>query len=63
MREATREDFRDTQSLGVAGFPTLALRDDGQLFLVASGFTPADEIERRVAEIARRRAQRTEGEA
>ena len=63
MRAATRDDFRDTQSLGVSGFPTLALRSDGELFLVASGFTPADEIERRVAEIARLRSQRAAGEA
>lgn len=63
MREATRSDFRDTQSLGVNGFPTLALRHEGQLFLVASGFTSGDEIEERIAEIARRHAQRAAGGA
>jgi putative protein-disulfide isomerase len=63
MREATRADFRDTQSLGVGGFPTLALRHEGQLFLVASGFTAAAEIEERIAEIVRRHAQRAAGGA
>jgi putative protein-disulfide isomerase len=63
MREATRGDFREAQSLGVSGFPTLALRHDGQLFLVASGFTSAREIEERIAEIVRRHALRSAGAA
>jgi len=62
-REATRRDFAETQSLGVGGFPTLAMRHDGQLFLVASGFTRAAEIEERIVEIGRRHAQRAAGGA
>ena len=54
MREATRTDFATAKSLGVAGFPTLALGVGRELFLVASGFAPADVLEARIAEIGRR---------
>ena len=54
MREATRRDFATSQSLGVGGFPTLALSRDRQLFLVTSGFVTADVLEGRLAEIERR---------
>jgi putative protein-disulfide isomerase len=54
MREATRRDFATSQSLGVGGFPTLALSRDRQLFLVTSGFVTVDVLEERLAEIARR---------
>ncbi len=36
---ATNEDFVQTQHWGVTGFPTLVLERDGQLDLVASGYT------------------------
>jgi putative protein-disulfide isomerase len=54
MRAATRDDFATSQSMEVAGFPTLALRHGASLFLVASGFAPADVLEERIAEIERR---------
>ncbi|HSN21523.1 MAG TPA: DsbA family protein [Usitatibacter sp.] len=54
MRDATRADFERARSLGVSGFPTLAAELDGQLYLVASGFTPSDVIEDRLGQIALR---------
>jgi putative protein-disulfide isomerase len=54
MSAATRNDFATTQSMEVAGFPTLALRHGAGLFLVTSGFAPADVLEERIAEIGRR---------
>jgi putative protein-disulfide isomerase len=66
MKEATREDFALTQRLGISGFPTVAVEHGGQLFLVASGFTPAvvlgERIERIGAEPAAR-AEHTQDEA
>ena len=54
MREATRDDFARTQSLGVSGFPTLAASIGGALYLVASGYAKADVLEERLAQIERR---------
>jgi putative protein-disulfide isomerase len=56
MREATRGDFATSQSLGVAGFPTLAVEQAGELFLVTSGYARADVLDERIAEIERRAA-------
>jgi len=53
-REETRSDFATAQSLGVSGFPTLAVGHGPQLYLVTSGFTTADVLEERLAEIERR---------
>lgn len=54
MRVATRADFAATQTLGVSGFPTVALARGEELFLVTSGFVPHDVLEYRVTEIERR---------
>ena len=54
MHAATRTDFSTTQAMEVAGFPTLALRHGAGLFLVSSGFAPADVLDERIAEIERR---------
>ena len=56
VKEATREDFALTQRLGVSGFPTLAMEHAGQLFLVASGFTPAAVLISRVEETLKKTA-------
>ena len=53
MREATRNDFATTQSLGISGFPTLGVRHGSQLFLVTSGYVTDDVLEYRLAEIDR----------
>jgi putative protein-disulfide isomerase len=53
MRRATRADFAATQSLGVSGFPTVALSRGEELYLVTSGYVTHDVLEYRVAEIER----------
>jgi len=53
MQRDTRADFAATQSLGVSGFPTLALSRGEELYLVTSGFVTHDVLEYRVAEIER----------
>jgi putative protein-disulfide isomerase len=59
MREATRNDFSMTQSLGVSGFPTLATARGAQLYLVTSGYVTGDVLAERVVEIDRLTAQKT----
>lgn len=53
MRKATRADFAATQTLGVSGFPTLALSRGEELYLVTSGYATHDVLEYRLAEIGR----------
>jgi putative protein-disulfide isomerase len=59
MREAARQDFATAQSMGVSGFPTLALARGSQLYLVTSGYVTDDVLEHRVAEIERLTSQQT----
>lgn len=54
MRAATRADFARSRSLGVTGFPTLAVALGGELYLVASGYATAPVLEERIAQIAER---------
>ena len=61
MREATRDDFARSQSMGVGGFPTVALVRGGELYLVTSGYATDDVLEYRIAEIERRLAPATAG--
>jgi len=63
MRAATRGDFERSRALGVNGFPTLAAEHGGELYLVASGFTPADVLEERLDGIAHRLAPSQPGAA
>jgi putative protein-disulfide isomerase len=53
LREAVRADFTRAQSLGISGFPTLAVEYASQLYLVTSGFVITDVLEHRLAEIER----------
>jgi putative protein-disulfide isomerase len=53
MRIATRADFAATQTLGVSGFPTVALSRGEELYLVTSGYVTHDVLEYRLAEIQR----------
>lgn len=54
MRAETRRDFARAQAMGVAGFPTLGVARGEQVYLVASGFTRAEVLLERIAEIERR---------
>src|SRR5258708_15525370 len=53
LRDAARTDFARTQSLGIAGFPTLGVIHAGQVYLVTSGYATEDVLEYRLAEIDR----------
>lgn len=44
MKQATRQDFAATRSLGIRGFPTLLLARDGDVVLIASGFARAAKM-------------------
>ncbi|HEX6828783.1 MAG TPA: DsbA family protein [Burkholderiales bacterium] len=44
MKQVTRQDFAASRNLGVRGFPTVLLSRDGDLTLIASGFTRADRM-------------------
>lgn len=46
--EETRADFLETQSWGVTSYPTLLIRDGGELIRVATGYVPFDELKRRL---------------
>ena len=49
MRDATLQDFRQSQAWGVRGFPTLLAEHDDHLHLVGSGFMPIDALRERLA--------------
>ncbi len=49
MREATRNDFAQTQEWGLNGFPALIAERGTELHLVAQGYTPIDELHQRLA--------------
>lgn len=51
-QDAARADFMSTQRLGVQGFPTLAIVDNSQLYLIANGYLKADVLGRRLGWIA-----------
>jgi putative protein-disulfide isomerase len=58
MRAQTNADFARTQSFGVGGFPTLAVVQGSQAYLVTSGFVTDDVLEYRLGEIDRLAAAR-----
>ncbi|MEO7338343.1 MAG: DsbA family protein [Caldimonas sp.] len=51
MRDATLQDFRQSQSWGVRGFPTLVAEHGDHLHLVGSGFMPIDALRERLAAV------------
>jgi putative protein-disulfide isomerase len=44
MRKRAWADFAESRSLGVAGFPTLLVRDGDRWAVAARGFAPADRL-------------------
>jgi putative protein-disulfide isomerase len=48
MREATRQDFAQSQAWGIRGFPALLAEVDGALQLVAHGFLPEEALRERL---------------
>ena len=63
MREETQSDFATAKTLGVSGFPTLAITHGAQLYLVTSGYVTEDVLDYRIAEIARLAEQKAAGGA
>jgi putative protein-disulfide isomerase len=51
-QDAARADFLSTQRLGVQGFPTLAMVDNSQLYLIANGYVKADVLEQQLGKIS-----------
>jgi putative protein-disulfide isomerase len=49
MREATRQDFAQSQAWGIRGFPTTIALHDDELRLVASGYLPIAALRERLA--------------
>lgn len=43
-REATVEDFALSTRMGVKGFPTIVARHDAQLYMIANGYSTADQM-------------------
>lgn len=50
MREATLQDFRQSQAWGIRGFPTLVAEHGDHLHLVGSGFMPIEALRERLAD-------------
>lgn len=51
LKEATRQEFEIVQRWGITGFPALLLVHDGELHLLASGYTDAATLRQRIDEI------------
>ena len=45
VAEATRADFHFSQSLGIAGFPTVLLQDATRLTALTAGYQPFADLE------------------
>lgn len=51
-KDATRNDFAVTQSMGIGGFPTLVQVAGKRLLLVASGYTKTADVLERLGQVA-----------
>jgi len=51
MKEAIKLDFQKAQEMGVRGFPTLILEHEGQLHLLANGYSTSEKIIQRIDKI------------
>lgn len=51
MKYATRADFQLSSEMGVKGFPSVVIRHNGQLYMVANGFTSSDALLKTIAKI------------
>ena len=49
MRDATLQDFQQSQAWGIRGFPTLVAEHGDHLHLVGSGFMPIATLRERLA--------------
>ncbi len=44
IKQATKNDFFRSQSLGVTGFPTLVIRENDQMALLTAGYQPFENL-------------------
>lgn len=44
MKEKTRDDFKYSGALGVRGFPSLVIKKGEEYFLIANGYTTAEQV-------------------
>jgi putative protein-disulfide isomerase len=52
MRDATAQDFQQSQAWGIRGFPTLVAEHGDHLHLVGSGFMPIETLRERITSVA-----------
>ena len=50
-KEHTKLDFEVSHKLGIKGFPSIILKKDGKMTLIANGYQKADEINKIIAKI------------
>lgn len=58
LKQMVRSDFEFSASLGVRGFPTVALYSNEKYYLVTHGYTTSDEMEGRVNLILNEKADK-----
>lgn len=51
FKRRTRDDFSFARQIGVSAFPTVLLYHEGQLNLVAYGFTPFDQMSKNINQV------------
>lgn len=50
-RYETAQDFQLASEMGVRGFPSVVIRHNGQLYMVANGYITADDLLARIEEV------------
>lgn len=51
MKYATRSDFQLSSEMGVHGFPSVVMSHEGQLDMIANGFTTSKELIKTIEKI------------
>lgn len=57
LRDATEQDFSQSQAWGIRGFPALVAEHEGALHLVSQGYAPVDVIRQRLNHALRPHAE------
>jgi putative protein-disulfide isomerase len=51
LKYDTRADFQLANEMGVRGFPSVVMRHNGKLYMIANGYTTADELLKVIAKV------------
>jgi putative protein-disulfide isomerase len=51
MKYATKADFQLSSEMGVRGFPSVVMSHEGQLYMIANGFTTSKELIKTIEKI------------